>query len=481
MHTTLKITIWVGLLLSTTLCIAQEQLGLRTERYSGVEGIAINPANNLSYPLTWDFNVGSFGFFFDNSLGYISETNIINLYGNYENVKEAINLSKDVQPRGPLVAHLYENNRDKGFSVSTRASGPSLALHIGNNSFGVFTKARFETNIQNFPGSVTYTKIYNTKFGDPIHIPKMDIAGMAWAEVGAHYGRRIELNEGYLDVGANLKYLMGYQGFFVKNGADFNMILSKDTAIISKPDITFGYTNEALDDNFIKNPSLNKNGTGFSMDLGVNYVMPDGEGSYSYKIGASLIDLGSIKFSTNGEQHRFSIDSSFTSDFRKYEQYNNPDDLISAVEQDFYGAINTSKVADGFKIMTPAAISLQGDFKIAPLFYLHAMWNQRLVFKTPAVKRDNMIALTPRLEHRWFTAMMPIVIYNYHDFRTGLAFRLGYLSVGTDNIGSIFGHGDFTGSDFYVGFKINPFKLNLGGGKSRLRGPSTRGVKCYKF
>ena len=480
MHTLLKITIWVGIFIFTTRISAQEQLGLRTERYAGVEGIAINPANNLSYPLTWDFNVGSAGFFFDNSFGYISQTNIINLYGNYENVKEAIDPSKDVQPRGPLVAHLYENNRDKGFSVLTRFSGPSLALHIGNNSFGVFTKARFETNMENFPGSVTYQKIYDTKFGDPIHIPKMNVAGMGWAEIGAHYGHRIELRDGYLDLGANVKYLIGYQGFYVKNADDFNMILSKDTAIISKPDITFGYTNEALNENFRKNPVLNKNGAGFSFDIGVNYVMPDGNGSYNYKIGASLIDLGSIRFSTNGEQHRFSIDSTFTSDFRKYEQYTNPDDLLNAVEKDFYGAINTSKVADGFKIMTPAAISLQADVKIAPLFYLNAMWNQRLVFKTPAVKRDNIIALTPRLEHRWFTATMPIVIYNYNDFRTGLAFRLGYFTVGTDNIGSIFGHGDFTGSDIYAGFKINPFKIGKGK-RSHYRGSSTKGVKCYKF
>jgi len=72
-----------------------------------------------------------------------------------------------------------------------------------------------------------------------------------------------------------------------------------------------------------------------------------------------------------------------------------------------------------------------------------------------------------------------MTLYNWQDFRLGTSMRIGFLTVGSDNIGGFVGKSALTGMDFYFSLKANPFTLNfLGGSGGRRKGKS---VKCYKF
>ena len=58
---------------------AQEQLGLRFDNYSGINGVTLNPTNNLTSPFKWDINLVAVGIFGENNYGYIENTSAINL------------------------------------------------------------------------------------------------------------------------------------------------------------------------------------------------------------------------------------------------------------------------------------------------------------------------------------------------------------------------------------------------------------------
>ena len=123
---------------------------------------------------------------------------------------------------------------------------------------------------------------------------------------------------------------------------------------------------------------------------------------------------------------------------------------------------------------------MQADYALVPYVYLNGLLVQRVPFGNVSLSRGNLLAFTPRFEHRWFSAALPISLYNYSDMRVGAAVRLAFFTIGSENLGSIIGNDNFTGTDLYFALRINPFSLGFGnwGGWSSRRG---KNVKCYEF
>ena len=98
------------------------------------------------------------------------------------------------------------------------------------------------------------------------------------------------------------------------------------------------------------------------------------------------------------------------------------------------------------------------------------------------------MAVVPRFEHRWVSFSLPVVLNDWQSLRVGAAARLGWLYLGSDNLGSFFKKQKLTGTDFYIGLKINAFSLNFNKGNSLTRESNPyRGrrkmgkIKCYSF
>ena len=108
---------------------------------------------------------------------------------------------------------------------------------------------------------------------------------------------------------------------------------------------------------------------------------------------------------------------------------------------------------------------------------MNATLIQRLVINQPAVERGNLLAITPRYESRWISAFLPISIYNYQKVQIGAAVRLGFLTIGSDDLGGFIGKSNLNGMDFYAGLKINPFQLGWGNGG----GGKGKAMPCYEF
>ncbi|MEM9820934.1 MAG: DUF5723 family protein [Bacteroidota bacterium] len=460
--------------------LAQHQLGLNIENYSGVNSVLSNPANNLTSQFSWDINLLSVGVFAENNYAYIGRTNLFHLLKNSNNVLFAPDLDSDYQA-GPddLIADYYNDDRTKFFSFSTQVMGPSFMIKLASgHSFGLFTNVRAVSNSRTIPPQLSYYQFDETPINESIEVPPVRVAGMAWSELGVNYAFSIPMEDGILGIGANAKWLNGYEGFYFANEQNTTIRrLQGDTIAADGPNFHFAFTDGNANDS--GDFQLSRNGGGFGLDLGAVMTIEGYGAPYQWKFGFSLVDIGKISFSNNAQRHAFrSIETVAvpSNDYRDLP--NDADSYIQRLSQDILGDSLASQISESFEVWLPTALNLNADYMIRPNVFVNASLVQRLPLGSNSLKRDNILALSPRFEKRWLGAALPLVMYNYSDFRMGLSLRLAFLTIGSDNLTSLFGRDDFTGTDFYFAIKLNPFKLNFGGGG---RGSRGKGVKCYNF
>lgn len=463
--------------------LAQEQLGLRLENYAGANSLAINPSWQTTNPLSWDLNIISVGQFVDNTYAYIANTNLRAILNNTDNIHAAFD---DASPRdeNSLILDFNTSDRRKFVSIFTKIDGPSLSFRLNDENYlGVFTSLRTAVSAQRIPKEFDYYKVLEFKFEEGIFIPKLSVAAMVWNEVGFNYARKIETYTGYISIGANVKFINAYEGGFFQNNSIFEFTpFEGDVISLDAPNVNFGYTNSNI--NVAENESFqrDRNGRGLGFDLGFTYIYEGDEHNYKLKIGASILDIGRVKFNRNSAGYTLDFGGIDSLSLRDYQDYDTPEEIIEQINMDIQERLAVEPIAssNSFTIGLPTALSLQADYMIMPMLYVNGLLIQRIPSANASVARGNLVAITPRFEHRWFSASLPVSLYNYEHFNVGAAVRLGYLVVGTDNLGSIFGNSNFTGTDIYLGLKFNPFDIgwNFGGFNF---GGGGKNVKCYQF
>jgi len=455
---------------------AQEQLGLKIENYSGINSVLLNPTAQLTSPMKWNINIASAGIFFDNNYGYLENTSAFNALRRRDDIRSRPDINPETEnPDDFLILDYYNGNNKKQGSLLATAMGPSLMLNLESGwSLGLFTNLRVASSARKIPPSLNYYEFENKEIGESFEVAPFKVAGMSWGELGFNVAKKIRTNAGTFGVGANLKILTGYDAFFFNNNNTFELNkLSLDSLDFSSADFSYGYT-ESIDpeDNYVRQRS----GTGLGLDIGFSYIEENRDGSYIWKAGAAIIDIGRINFKQNSPQFEVNAENAFTLASQEFERLSTLDDrsdLLSLSALDSEGAAKTD---DQFKIWLPTALTAFADYHLMKHVYLNATLVQNIPVGKNAVARDNLLAFTPRYERKWFGAMMPISLYNYRKLRVGIAARLGFLTLGTENLRSFVKQDEFTGTDFYVGVRLNPFNLGLGNGE---RGDNHRSKGCY--
>ncbi len=473
-----SILVFFGILISFHIS-AQEQLGLRIENYSGINGVLLNPTHNLTSPFAWDVNLIAVGQFVDNNFGYVNTTRLIELAKNAENIEPAGDLNEDQQPsQDALVFDFYDNNKKKFLTATTNIMGPSFMVNLNSgHTFGLFTNGRVAVSAQSIPGNLNYYEFNRTSFFEYIEADPFTIASMVWSELGLNYAYRGTTVDGSFGIGANVKFLNGYEAFVVKNNQTTSFAqFPGDSLHFTGANFDYAFTNSNTSG---EDFNRQKNGAGVAFDLGAMFTIDSGDNTYLWKFGAALLDIGRIKFTKNAQRHRIITDSLFTLSSTAFENADDVMELTNTLSIQSLGDSLASSSANQFSVWLPTALSLQADYTINPLFRVNATLIQRIPIGEFAIKRGNLLAITPRFEHRWLGAALPISLYNWQQLNLGLSLRLAFLTIGTENLGSIINRSDFTGTDFYVALKINPFKLNIGGGIGG--GGGKKGIKCYDF
>jgi len=463
---------------------AQYQSGLRMENYSGINSVFLNPASSNSYPLRWDLNLASLGFFFDNNVAFISNTSVGDLSKNADQIERGWDMeNSDGQD---LVADFYRGtDQSRYVQTNIMINGPSFLFNTnGGQSIGAFYNFRVMAGAPNLPGSFNYYNYISKAVDELIDFPSFNFSLMAWDEIGAHFSQRVNTNAGYISVGINVKALRGYEAGYISLNNQTNIRFDgNNTVEVSGLDVQYGFTNSNLDLLDGHNYNQDASGRGVGVDLGFNYVIEDDSDTYKLRLGASINDIGAIQFRENTEVHGLRGTHSITFNESTYQSFTTLEEARDQASRDVLGGIGLSELDDNLRLGLPTAFSLQADYKVIENVFVSALFINRISFSAFSVKATNFTAIAPRFEHRWGMISLPISITEYKRVKMGAALRLGFIVVGSDDLGSFLGAKEFRGTDFYLGIKANPF--NIGNSKSKKgvnKGSGKKSqVKCYKF
>lgn len=450
-----------GLFLSMlfTTANAQYQLGLRLETFAGTNSLSINPVGNLNNPNKWDINLAGGGAFLQNNFAYLEDASLSKFAFISHSIKNKDKNKDRNLSSYYILMDFFDDSESRFFNSMAYISGPSIAVRLGrNSSIGVFYNMRYMLGGKDLPNELSYYKFKSKSIVEQLAIPQLSFSMLNWSEIGFNFAQKIPTNNGSLNFGINLKYLQGHQGGYAKtNEPYFYGNLPGTDISIQLPD---GELNFAGDLDMSK--LMEVNGRGVGADLGFAYILQDHvEEGYKFKFGASLLDLGRINFQKNTQVYQLNIDTTVVVDLEHYKQYSYPDDLDQAIDDFSHELLQTqvtTKEGNNFSMNLPAAISLQADYGISKNIYLNALLIQQLPNAGKSPVRRNILALTPRWQTKWFSASAPISLNDWKELKIGLATRMSWLVIGTDDFTSMFINRKFTGGDFYLAIKFNPFK-----------------------
>ncbi|MBZ0243858.1 MAG: DUF5723 family protein, partial [Bacteroidales bacterium] len=454
MHINLKASILLALLNVLWLpgIFAQESTGITQGNFAGSTSTRINPANMLQSKLYFDLHLVSINAFGQNDFVYIpgSDFNLVPLIRNSEQLPK--------YPQTGESYRYYDNTKRKSGSAISNNYALGGFLQTGDHAFAFHTAARSYTTINNLPyemavlgvNSLDYAPLQNILFKDQ----NIDVASLAWGEIGLSYAYafRKVANEHWA-AGITLKYLMGYGGMFGKfDNVDY-MVLDRETIAFYDMNADFGFALplDYSNNDFPDGGELFKGG-GLGVDLGITYTLRK-EGfqnynkqriceqsykDYYWRLGVSILDLGAISFSKNAQKHEFRDVNALWENLNDL-QFDNMNEMMAEVSEELMGDADASLADNKFKIGLPTALSVQFDYHYKQNWYLNATLVQPLQMAQYAVRRPAQLALTPRYETDWFEAMLPVSLYEYQILRVGAAVRLGFLTLGTDRLGTLLG------------------------------------------
>lgn len=466
---------------------AQEQWGLRLGSASGVEGLFLNPASGLQSPYTFNVNLVSGYGFLETNYAFLRNSSILGLIGNRNNLEVVTSVVYNKEPQAypnAVVLDFFDDNRERYLFGSASVTGPSAFFNLrGGNTIGWVVRGRYAMSGQQVPNNLSYLRYDRRPDLDPFPLHRWEMSIQAWSEVGLHYGHQWETAAGTFNAGLTAKYLMGYEGFYFRNNIDLNAYtkVTGDTIAAEKMDLMYGYTRSNLG---APPFHLIRNGSGLGVDLGVEWTLDGSFDPYQWKFGVSLLDLGAIRYSKNAVQHHAVSTKPVVLPNGDYGFIQSPEDLDQMARLFSYqtlGDSSASIVANEFTLWTPLALSVQAEYGVTPAFWVHGALVQHIPLPGISTERGSAILLAPRFESRWFSAGLPLTMYNLNKARLGAFLRLGPLTLGTDNFPAFIIPGKLSGGDFY--FSLNwAFNLSAGGGGGYQNIKLKRGnVKCYSF
>ena len=471
---------------------AQNYLGVMTSNYGGVMSTDLQPASFVDGRFLFDLNLGSVNV---NTYQNFVSFNTSGMPGGWlKSFKndEAYNswaLPDSTFMDRHIVKRYADNSNDKmGANINLQMDLFNFAFHINSKiAIGLKAKARSITNIGNVDPSfailieqgLDYPLLWNQKIEEEF----LNVNHLTWAEVGFNYGQVvIDQEEHFLKLGATIKYLKGYSAaYFQTSNLQFNL-KNNDTTQLITGNLNYGYSDNLP--GLIENGLDNKFNSNFGVGLDLGFVYEwrpkykdfkydmDGEtnlwmknkNKYKAKVGISLIDLGSMRFKKGGLSRNFSVNNSSPFDLQSFStasSLSDFDQILDSLINESSAAGNTNWTSEQspnstFVMRTPTALSLQLDYQLGKYFYVNVSGVMNVILKKKDTKVivPNQLSITPSFDWSWFGLFLPISMNEYSGFKTGLASRLGPLSIGVTDFRALFSVGKVRGAEFYLGLRL---------------------------
>ncbi len=446
---------------------AQEMFGVSTSTKSDIVGLFLSPTATVTSPNYMGINFLSLDVFAENNYLYLA--------------KEEYKFSRFFNPNNPFPTHgendqvAYDNftATPKQAYINARVIGPSFFISNGKMAGGFSSGFRTITSVNDLPYDVAkfmyeglgYTGLQDTMF---THDKPFSVVAAGFAEFTFNFA--YIFHQRYTNqwsVGANLKYLKGYgAGYLDVKNLNYQ-VSSVDTLIIDRLDATTGLSLpvDYQANTFTSTPLFR--GSGIGLDIGVTYESKkDYQKAWhksslckvqyvppQWRVSVSLIDFGRIKFKKNA-LYLVSDNVSTTWLNVNTMTYNSIDQLIAEVSNQFYGNPTELVQGDEITIGLPTAFTVQGEYSITDHFsFGGAMIAPVKIFK-PSLQRPWVIAAIPRYSRSDFEVSLPMSFYNWYKLHVGASLQYRGFFVGSDNLAGFFSFTDFTGMNFYIGYKL---------------------------
>jgi hypothetical protein len=483
MHFTFLKTI---VILLGSLCIAfvsrsQSFIGYNTATYNGVYAIVNSPADILNHRFKGDINLAGISTGINNNTVKFTYRNRKDDYG-------GMSWPNPVKKNGKA----YFN---------TDVFGPSFLVRLSDkNAFAITTRARVMVNMHGISKNILNLMLQDTLdaalVGHNLSISNMALNAHAWKEIAFTYSRQVAVDDyGVWKAGISLKYLGGVAAvnfntrnlsFVHDSVADVNTGRNKDAVFNAYGSVGISYTknldsisgNTASDYLSFKNP-------GAGIDIGISYEhrdemqvyetsYSDKTASYIWKIGASITDIGFVKYAaskTNGLTAKASGNTYLIDDLVP------PADSSDIYQMNNYYKkyFNARTGASAFTMQLPTTLHLTYDRFFNKVLAVNAQVNIPLVFSQLNYYTGNYnpfaITVTPRAEIAWAGLYMPFSYTSVSGLQVGTALRLGPLVIGS---GSLINTRMFKTktTDFYFILRIPFFGYKEFKNKMNFDGPS---------
>jgi hypothetical protein len=448
---------------------AQEKFGPAVSNFGGINAVHINPTATNNGKIFFDVNLVTIGISFENNFVFIHKNDF-----SFPEVLRSNPVFPNTQIRGEGIDYRNDTELINAF-IKAEITGPSFSVTLGEHSFGVFSRATSVMSAKKLPveiGILSFEGIeYEPLQNIPIRHDKFRTANLNFAEIGINYAYRFISNyESYWTLGFNLRRAYGYAGAYIDaSNADYTLL--GDTAIdIRSMNVETGFS-LPLDYNSsdFLDSGLQFRGGGMLADIGITYrkhlvrkVIPSPNRfceqryqPYLYKIGLSFLDLGSITFNQNAQEHAFYVDPVYWPNYDTLE-FESVNILAGQFSELLLGNTAASLVqTNNMRIGAPAAISVQADYQYYTHWYLAGAMILPLKIHKYQLERPAQLFLSLRYETDIFEINLPLSLYDFYKPRVGLYARYRYLSIGSDKLGGFFGLSDLYGMDFYVSLKFH--------------------------
>ncbi len=443
-----------ALLLHTLYLGAQNQFGALHSNYTPTNSVFINPSSMLDAKTWLDINIVGVGAYANNNLVAAGDNHAFRILSEQNLDEESL---------------VYAQGR-KRYAAFTKAFvlGPSAVWSQGDHAAGLALQMRSYTAAQRVPtyfGPFIENGVaeYTPQHGIDYSVQNLRVASLNFGEIQGSYAYTfLKHRRNMLMGGVSLKKFFSIAGG-AANVYDFDFnVLNDSVARIYQAKADAMYTD---------NPRFNPGG-GFGMDIGFTFQKMLGEASsyypnspkmgcrylpYKYKIGVSVIDIGSVKFDPDDLQYVGYNFENYT-----WYNYNDPDidednatDIFINQESD----PENGEVKNPQKISLPTFFSVQADYNLwASRVYVNATLVQGIPHgkRSFGIRHANSLALTPRYESKWIDFALPFSLYEYRYAQLGASLRIAYFTIGTDKLIDLFFDNKMYGSDIYVYVKI-PF------------------------
>jgi len=182
---------------------------------------------------------------------------------------------------------------------------------------------------------------------------------------------------------------------------------------------------------------------------------------YKIRLGASILDLGFIKFNKGDNANDFVANKN---DWDVSALTFGPNKLHS-IDTMITNNFGSSNNKNSFSFYLPTTFSFQIDYHIYKDLYLNFTSNTapHWLNVTSQVHTLSYYVVTPRWDQKWFGVFLPIGINGYGQPTFGATVRLGPLIVGTSNGLNLLFASQIYGINAYAALKVpilfnNPLK-----------------------